>query len=74
MPRVGDQRICDHYDPETNECIRRFERCDCNPPRCICGKFVKNWEDMHPECYQRMLDEEEADLRHSVESEGMVNW
>lgn len=58
---------CSSYDPETNECMRRG-RCDCNPPRCICGRFTASWEEMHPACRDRMVDEEEAELRAGLEA------
>lgn len=61
MPRVGDQDICDSYDRETNECMRRLDRCDCNPPRCICGKFTSSWDKLCSiACEENMQAEYEA--------------
>jgi hypothetical protein len=64
---------CDHRDPETGECMRRLARCSCNPPRCyICGRFTHDWDDLHPECLQVVLAEEQAELRQSVEEQGLI--
>jgi hypothetical protein len=36
-------RDCPDRD-ETGECIRRYTRCSCNPPRCyVCGRYMKDW-------------------------------
>ncbi len=51
--------ICDSRDPETGECMRRFTRCSCNPPRCeVCGRFVREWGDEHVECLARIIADE----------------
>ena len=64
---------CHDRDPETGECMRRTTRCSCNPPRCyICGRFISDWDDLHPECLALVLAEEQDELRREVEEQGLV--
>ena len=69
---MTDRVHCPSRDPETGECMRRATRCSCNPPRCICGKFISDWDDLHPDCLAMVEADEEADLRRSVEEQGLI--
>lgn len=58
-------RYCPSADPETGECMRRLTCCSCNPPRCyICGRFTRDWDDLHPGCLVLVLAEESKEARN----------